>query len=164
MQNRAIKAIIATLTSILVVGCNSITAKGQETVKRDNIDSINSISCVSDGIMNSLIDSVQAVNKLIALNEHLHRWDNVEIYFTRTQKDYDKLTEVLEHRDGKIIIEVIEATVLDDDGNGSDQFGFYVKYDSTRFSKGDKVQSVFVYNPDTNYTDDFLYRVDALIE
>ena len=59
---------------------------------------------------------------------------------------------------------MIDATVLDDDGNGSDSFGFYVKYDSGQFSKGDKVRSVFVYNPDTNYLDDIVCRVDWLIE
>lgn len=164
MRNRTVKAVIAAMTSMLLVGDISITAREQETGKRDNIDSINSISCVSDGIMNSLIDNVQVINRLMTMNHYLHKWDNVEVYFTRTQKNYDELTEVLEHRNGKIIVEVIEATVLDDEGNGSDKFGFYVKYDSMRFSKGDKVQSVFVYNPDTNYTDDILYRVDALIE
>ena len=30
----------------------------------------------------------------------------------------------------------VDGTVLDNDGNGSDQFGFYVKYDSGRYSKG----------------------------
>ncbi len=31
------------------------------------------------------------------------------------------MTSVIENRDGRIIIELIDATVLDDDGNGSDQ-------------------------------------------
>lgn len=163
MWNRTVKAVIAAMASIIIVGCNSITARGQETAIKDNIDSISCIS-ISDGIIDSLTDSIKTVNRLMAVRQHMHKWSNVEVYFTRTQKDYDRLTKVLEHRNGKVIIEVIEATVLDDEGNGSDQFGFYVKYDSMRFSKGDKVQSVFVYNPDTNYTDDFLYRVDVLME
>lgn len=54
MKNRIVKAIIATVTGVLIVSCNSITARGQETVKRDNIDNI---SCISNSIMNSLIDS-----------------------------------------------------------------------------------------------------------
>ena len=73
------------------------------------------------------------------------------------------MTEILENRNGKIIIEVIEATVLDDDGNACDDFGFYVKYDSGKYEKGDRVQTAFVYNPETNYLDDILYRVDTLI-
>ena len=64
---------------------------------------------------------------------------------------------------GKIIIEVIEATVLDDDGNACDDFGFYVKYDSGKYEKGDRVQTAFVYNPENNYLDDILYEVDTLI-
>ena len=160
MRNRTVKAVIAAMASTIIVGCNSITARGQETDIKNNIDSISCIS-ISDGITDSLADSIKAVNRLMAVRQHMHKWGNVEVYFTRTQKDYDRLTKVLEHRNGKVIIEVIEATVLDDEGNGSDQFGFYVKYDSKRFSKGDKVQSVFVYNPDTNYTDDFLYRVEV---
>ena len=90
-------------------------------------------------------------------------WDNAEVYFTRTKADYDRITEILENRRGKIIIEVIEATVLDDDGNACDDFGFYVKYDSGKYEKGDRVQTAFVYNPENNYLDDILYRVDTLI-
>lgn len=71
--------------------------------------------------------------------------------------------EILKNRQGKIIIEVIEATVLDDDGNACDDFGFYVKYDSGKYEKGDRVQTAFVYNPENNYLDDILYEVDTLI-
>ena len=159
MKNRMVRIMMATMTTVLLIGCNSITVRGYQTSNStDNIGSIvyNTISNVTD--------SITVNNEALAANQDLHGWDNTEIYFTRTQKDYDAMTDVLENRNGKIIIEVIEATVLDDEGNGSDQFGFYVKYDSKRFSKGDKVQSVFVYNPDTNYVDDILYRVDSLIE
>lgn len=159
MKNRIIRLMIATMATVLLVDCNSITVRGyQAGNSTDNIGSIayNTVSNVTDDITVS--------NEAMAADKDLHRWDNTEVYFTRTQKDYDTMTEILENRKGKIIIEVIEATVLDDEGNGSDQFGFYVKYDSKRFSKGDKVKSVFVYNPDTNYVDDILYRVDSLIE
>lgn len=105
-----------------------------------------------------------AIHEVAASDSTLNKWNNAEVYFVRTRTDYDMVTEVLENRNGKIIIEVLEATVLDDCGNGSDECGFYVKYDETRFLKGDKVQSVFVYNPDTNYADDILYRVDTLID
>ena len=159
MKNRMVRMIIATMATALLVGCNSITIKGQQdNIKADNMGS------VPDNIVSSITDSITVSNEVMATDNGLHGWDNTEIYFTRTQKDYDAMTEILENRNGKIIIEVIEATVLDDEGNGSDQFGFYVKYDSKRFAKGDKVQSVFVYNPETNYVDDILYRVDSLIE
>lgn len=159
MKNRMVRMMMATMATALLVCCNSITAQGQQdSIKADNMGSMlgNIVSIVTDDITVS--------NEVLAADHSLHKWDNTEIYFTRTQKDYDAMTEILKNRNGKIIIEVIEAIVLDNDGNGSDQFGFYVKYDSKQFSKGDKVQSVFVYNPDSNYIDDILYRVDSLIE
>ena len=159
MKNRMVKMIMATMTTVLLVGCNSITVRGQQdSIKANNMGSM------LGNIVSSITDNITVSNEAMAAGHSLHGWDNTEIYFTRTQKDYDAMTEILENRNGNIIIEVIQATVLDDEGNGSDQFGFYVKYDSKRFSKGDKVQSVFVYNPETNYVDDILYRVDSLIE
>lgn len=159
MKNRMVKMIMATMTTVLLVGCNSITVRGQQdSIKANNMGSM------LGNIVSSITDNITVSNEAMAAGHSLHGWDNTEIYFTRTQKDYDAMTEILENRNGKIIIEVIEATVLDDEGNGSDQFGFYVKYDSKRFSKGDKVQSVFVYNPDSNYIDDILYRIDTLLE
>lgn len=159
MKNRMVKMIMATMTTVLLVGCNSITVRGQQdSIKANNMGSM------LGNIVSSITDNITVSNEAMAAGHSLHGWDNTEIYFTRTKNDYDAMTEILENRNGKIIIEVIEATVLDDDGNGSDQFGFYVKYDSKRFAKGDKVQSVFVYNPETNYVDDILYRVDSLIE
>lgn len=154
-----VKMIMATMTTVLLVGCNSITVRGQQdSIKANNMGSM------LGNIVSSITDNITVSNEAMAAGHSLHGWDNTEIYFTRTQKDYDAMTEILENRNGNIIIEVIEATVLDDEGNGSDQFGFYVKYDSKRFSKGDKVQSVFVYNPDSNYIDDILYRIDTLLE
>lgn len=46
MRNRTVKAVIAAMASIIIVGYNNITARGQETDIKDNIDSI---SCISDG-------------------------------------------------------------------------------------------------------------------
>lgn len=159
MKNRTVRMMITTMATALLVCCNSITVRGQQ----DSIK-VNNMGSMLGNIVSSITDSITVSNEVIAAGHSLHGWDNTEIYFTRTQKDYDAMTEILENRNGKIIIEVIQATVLDDEGNGSDQFGFYVKYDSSRFAKGDKVQSVFVYNPETNYVDDILYRVDSLIE
>lgn len=154
-----VKMIMATMTTVLLVGCNSITVRGQQdSIKANNMGSM------LGNIVSSITDNITVSNEAMAANQDLHGWDNTEIYFTHTQKDYDAMTEILENRNGKIIIEVIEATVLDDEGNGSDQFGFYVKYDAKQFSRGDKVQSILVYNPNTNYVDDILYRVDSLIE
>ena len=159
MKNRTIRMIMATMATGLFISCNSITVEGYH-----NCMNADNIGCILNNVVNSISDSITAGNEALTAEYNLHGWDNTEVYFTRTKNDYDAMTEILENRKGKIIIEVIEATVLDDEGNGSDQFGFYVKYDAKRFSKGDKVQSVFVYNPDSNYIDDILYRVDSLLE
>ena len=53
---------------------------------------------------------------------------------------------------------------MNDCGDGVDICGYYQRYDSERFSKGDKVRSVFVYNSGTNYFDDIVCRMDVLIE
>ena len=159
MKNRTIRMIMATMATGLFISCNSITVEGYH-----NCMNADNIGCILNNVVNSISDSITADNEALKSEYILNVCYNTYVYFTRTKNDYDAMTEILENRNGKIIIEVIEATVLDDDGNGSDQFGFYVKYDSKRFSKGDKVQSVFVYNPDSNYIDDILYRVDSLVE
>lgn len=88
----------------------------------------------------------------------------VLIYNVSNKHEHDILLDGLENRNGKIIIEVIEGIVLNENGDGVDVCGYYTHYDTERFSKGDKVQSVFIYDPDNNYIDGILYRVDALIE
>lgn len=90
--------------------------------------------------------------------------DLTQVYYTFTEDDFNTLMPIVENRNGKIIIEVIQGTVLDSDGNGIDSCGNYIHYDMDKFSIGDKVQSIFVYNPDSNAIDDILYRVDTLIE
>ena len=141
MRNRIFKVMAMVLATVMLTGADCTTA-GEQTKTRAN--------GITDNVLSDTIDNMIA-------------WDDTEVYFTRTKADYDRLTEILENRKGKIIIEVIEATVLDDDGNACDDFGFYVKYDSGKYEKGDRVQTAFVYNPETNYLDDILYRVDTLI-
>lgn len=141
MRNRIVKVMAMVLATVMLTGADCTTA-GEQTETRAN--------GITDNVLSDTIDNMIA-------------WDNTEVYFTRTKADYDRITEILESRQGKIIIEVIEATVLDDEGNACDDFGFYVKYDSGKYEKGDRVQTAFVYNPETNYLDDILYRVDTLI-
>lgn len=138
MRNRIVKVMAMVLATVMLTGADCTTA-GEQTETRAN--------GITDNVLSDTIDNMIA-------------WDNTEVYFTRTKADYDRITEILESRQGKIII---EATVLDDEGNACDDFGFYVKYDSGKYEKGDRVQTAFVYNPETNYLDDILYRVDTLI-
>lgn len=128
-----------TLTAILmaVMGCNANAASNTISKGMAEYSDINMIKTIRNAVV---------------------------VQHTKTQEEYDRLTHIIENRNGKIIIEIVDATVLDNDGNGSEQFGFYVKYDSNRFSKGDKAKSIFVYNTDTNYLDDIVCRMDSLIE
>lgn len=142
MRNRIVKVMAMVLATVMLTGADCTTA-GEQTETR--------VDSVSD---NMITETTETTDNMIV-------WDNTEVYFTRTKADYDRMTEILENRNGKIIIEVIEATVLDDEGNACDDFGFYVKYDSGKYEKGDRVQTAFVYNPETNYLDDILYRVDT---
>jgi len=135
------RRIVNVVLSVMLVGTMGCNACEASTSKRAN-----------DDRMNDNVGIVQMVK------------DSVQVHHSKTKEEFDRLTSVIENRNGRIIIELIDATVLDDDRNGSDSFGFYVKYDSGQFSKGDKVRSVFVYNPDTNYLDDIVCRVDQLIE
>lgn len=134
-MKRRIASMILTSVLVAVMGCNTSTA------------STSNVSCSMTCNNISIINDIK---------------DNIHVYHSKTKEDFDRLTSIIENRNGKIIIEMVDATVLDDDGNGSDSFGFYVKYDSGRFSKGDKVRSVFVYNPKTNYLDDIVRRIDRL--
>lgn len=134
MKNRIIKTIITLLTSTLLLRCNTLEVNKTESEQ-----------------------TAQTIRNDIDFG-------NVEIYHSTSKEEFDRLTPILENRNGKIIIEVIDGTVLDDNGNGTDIIGKYIKYDSDRFTKGAKVQTVYIYNPDSNAFDDVLYRMDSLIE
>lgn len=94
---------------------------------------------------------------------------------TESESDYiiitsemtsDEAFDILQNRNGKVVVEIIEGTVLDDEGNGEysyDDYSYYIHYDPDVYHKGDKVVTVFVYNPDTNYTDDIISRYNVLV-
>ena len=88
----------------------------------------------------------------------------VEVHYTKDKEDSDELFEMLQHRKGKVVVEVLTGTVDDNKGNGTDAGGYYIAYDKKRFHKGDKVQTVLIYNPENNYTDDILYRYDKEVK
>ena len=88
----------------------------------------------------------------------------VEVHYTKDKEDSDELFEMLQHRKCKVVVEVLTGTVDDNKGNGTDAGGYYIAYDKKRFHKGDKVQTVLIYNPENNYTDDILYRYDKEVK
>lgn len=73
---------------------------------------------------------------------------------------YNEIT----NRNGRIYIEVISGVVLDDEGNGkqlnaSSDGGDYIAYNE-KYNAGDKVISLFIYNPMSNAEDDIILRLD----
>ncbi len=86
-----------------------------------------------------------------------------ETYYVKSQADYERSADAITHRNGKIIIQVVQGTVISDNGDGELDTGDYIKYDAD-LKQGDRVETVLVYNPATNYTDDVMYRADTLIK
>lgn len=86
MRNRMVKVMAMVLATVLLTGADCTTAVEQTETRADSI---------SNNVLSDTIDNMIA-------------WDNAEVYFTRTKADYDRMTEILENRKGKIIMEVIE--------------------------------------------------------
>lgn len=61
-------------------------------------------------------------------------------------------------------VEVIDASITDGKGNAVDQNGYYIKYDSRKFKKGDSARTILVYNPFSSYIDDVIYRLDVEVK
>ena len=86
-----------------------------------------------------------------------------EIEFIMPNSSNEDMMELLKDRNGKLIIEICEGKVLDDEGNGESHYSdgnYYIHYDPDEYQKGDEVLSIFVYNPNTNAEDDITHRVD----
>ncbi len=79
----------------------------------------------------------------------------------------DLTGEMLENRNGKIIIEKVIGEVLDEEGNGKilNNNDYYISYKNTKGVKpGSIVLSYMIYDPDTNYIDDIKDRYDYILE
>ena len=161
MKKRLVRASLAMMVSISVIGCNTIkTADG--TAETDNYIDMNTVvsySGTANGLQLNFRDGTGYYLDIPQESDSL-----TEVFYIGSESDHEKLLDALENRNGKIIIEVSSGTVLDDEGHGRDICGYYIKYDSERFSAGNEVQSVFVYNPDTNAIDDIVSRTDTLIQ
>ena len=161
MKKRLVRALLAMMVSVSVIGCNTIKT-ADETAETDNCIDMNTVisySGTANGLQLNFEDGTGYYLEIPQESESL-----TEVFYICSESDHEKLLEALENRDGKIVVEVSNGTVLDDEGNGQDICGYYIKYDSSRFSAGDQVQSVFVYNPGTNYIDDIVSRTDTLIQ
>lgn len=93
---------------------------------------------------------------------------NVNVIPSTTETDnicqlYDssELTEdILVNRQGKLIIEKCVGKVTDDEKNGSLEDGSYISYENVDCIKGNTIVTYLIYNPNTNYTDDVIDRID----
>lgn len=141
MKNIIVKGIISIIGTVLLVGVNEVRTDKAE-INTQNVQ--RSIEVSQDNIMSQ----VQGFE--------------TETYYIKSQQDYDRCTEAIEQRNGRIIIEVIQGTVVDDCGNGRTDTGDYIKYDG--LEKGIQVETVLIYNPATNYIDDIMDRADTIIK
>lgn len=77
-------------------------------------------------------------------------------------------SDILQHRNGKVIVERCVGVVISDDKDGeilntTDTTHNYVSYSGVKGAKkGNKIVTYFVYNPKTNYEDDILERYDYI--
>ena len=161
MKKRLVRASLAMMVSISVIGCNTIKTADNviETDSYIDMNTVVSYSGTANGLQINFEDGTGYYLEIPKESDSL-----TEVFYIGSDSDHEKLLDALETRNGKIVIEVSSGTVLDNEGNGKDICGYYIKYDSSRFSAGDQVQSVFVYNPDTNYIDDIVFRTDALMK
>lgn len=161
MKKRIVRALLAMMVSVSVIGCNTIKVT-DGTAETDNYIDMNTVvsySGTANGLQLNFRDGTGYYLDIPQESDNL-----TEVFYISSESDHEKLLDALENRNGKITIEVSSGTVLDDEGNGQDICGYYIKYDSERFSAGDQVQSVFVYNPGTNAIDDIVSRTDTLIQ
>ena len=133
MKNRIVKAMMISVTMMMMVtGC-------EDTAKSIDVKSIET----SVELPQNMTDDFQT-----------------EIYYIDSQEESDKCYEALQHREGKIIIEVVTGTVTGENGDGQIDYQGYIKYHGG-LAVETRVESVMIYNPDNNYIDDIMYRADT---
>jgi hypothetical protein len=108
--------------------------------------------------------------------------DDLELF--KVYNSADLIAERLENRNGDLIIEKLYGVVIDAEGNGRvlmtdediikahnrdynsiAEYNYYISYEGTaRAKKGDIVLSYFIYNPDSNYSDDIIARFDYIVD
>lgn len=114
---------------------------------------------------------VEAAEKSVEVDSlDFYRELSEEIGAIKIIDSADLSLEDLENRKGKIIIEKCIGVVENSDGDGrilncADPDYYYISYRSVEdFQEGDTILTYFIYNPDTNYTDDILERFDYVID
>lgn len=142
MKKRIVRVLLALMVSVSIIGCNTIKT-ADETTENDSYIDMNTVisySGTANGLHLNFEDGTGYYLEIPQESDKL-----IKVFYIGSVSDHEKLLDALETRNGKIIVEMSSGTVLDDEGNGQDICGYYIKYDSERFSAGDQVQSVFVY-------------------
>ena len=142
MKNRIVKAMMISITMMMVTGCKDTIKNSDNTAKSNDVKSIET----SVELPQNMTDDFQT-----------------EIYYIDSQEESDKCYEALQHRKGKIIIEVITGTVTGENDDGQIDYQGYIKYHGG-LAVGTRIESVMIYNPDNNYIDYIMYRADTIIE
>lgn len=81
-------------------------------------------------------------------------------YLISVPSDSVNRWKIVRNRAPFLLFEAFTATVTEENGRscGYDQHGDYVGYDS--YKPGDRVYTMFFYNPFNNYIDDIAIRID----
>ena len=93
-----------------------------------------------------------------------------EIPSVQVYDSSDLTLEMLQNRNGNIVIEKCLGTVIDEHGNGyllnpTDPDHDYISYASVENAeKDDNIVTYFIYNPETNTEDDIIFRFDYIME
>lgn len=91
MKNRIVKAMMISATMMMVTGCKDTTKNSEDTAKSND---------------------VQSIETSVELPQNMTDGFQTEIYYIDSQEESDKCYEALQHRKGKIVVEVVTGTVI----------------------------------------------------
>ena len=113
------------------------------------------VICIVSVTFSSCANSVDTKNNKL-VREYCKK--HYPKYTIRIVDKYDE--KVMENRKGKKIVFVERFVSYSKGKYGYSKKGEYVKYNK-KVSKGKKVISYFIYNPETNYCDDVVAVIDC---
>lgn len=113
------------------------------------------------------------MKKIITLFTILAIFLTSQTVFAKSELNFPKIIikhddeisyELLTHRKEQnlIIISYLWGKVVDNNGNGKDEDGYYIYYPNV--PKGKKVLTMFSYDPNSNAIDDVIYRCDEVVK
>lgn len=107
----------------------------------------------------------ESKNELLELAYNKEVTHSVKVFYTNSKDSLNEMFDFIEQKNGEIVIEISNGTVLDkESGDGLADNGSYICYEENTYEPGTRISSVFVYNSETNYTDDIAYRQDTIIK